>query len=242
MVQPQQQAKKGLGLWGWVAIGCVGIVVLGGIGVGAGMWWIGRKAKAIAEDPGAAIEMALKLNPDIEVVDRDTATGKFTIRDKHTGKTVTVDLEDIKEGRIDFQTSEGNASISFDEQAGKLEIKSEGDNGGTMSIGGGTELPGWVPAYPGATTEGVYSAETAEQSEGTFTATTGDNLDAVFAYYKGQLEGGGYKVTENRYSGSQGNGGILVGESSDGRRTLTFAVAASDGKTQVNGRYSEKKG
>jgi hypothetical protein len=245
MVQPQQ-AKKGLGVWGWVAIGCVGILVLGGIAVGGAVWWGARKvtsvAHDIANDPTAAIEMALKLNPEIEVIDRDAGSGKVTIRNKRTGETVTMDMEDLKQGRISFESAEGTATFNLDQQSGKMEITTEGEDGGTMTLGGDTQLPSWVPNYPGAVSEGVYNAETPEQVGGTFTSSTTAGLDEVFAYYKGQLEGGGYKVTENRYSGPQGNGGMLVGESADGRRTLTFTMQVTDGKTQVGGMYSEKKG
>jgi hypothetical protein len=245
MVQPQQ-VKKGLGVWAWVAMGCVGILFLGGIAVAGFVWWGARKATTmvndIANDPTAAIEMMAAINPDIEVVDRDAGSGKVTIRDKRSGETMTVDIEDLKQGRISFQTDEGSATFNLDQQAGTMKIEADGPDGGTLSIGGDTRLPSWVPSYPGATAEGVYNAETPEQVGGTFTASTTAALDEVFAYYKGQLASGGYKVTENRYSGPQGDGGMLVGESADGKRTLTFHMQVTDGKVQVSGLYSEKKG
>lgn len=242
MVQPQQATKKGLGVWGWVAIGCVGILMVGGLAVGGAVWWGARKVKALAEDPTAAVEAMAALNPDIEVVDRDAGEGKVTIRNKQTGEVVTLDMEDIKQGRISFESSEGAATVSIDPEAGKLEVQSEGEQGATMTFGGGQQLPDWVPSYPGASTEGVYSAETAEQSGGTFSAVTGDDLDSVFAYLKGKLTEDGYKVSENRFSGPQGTGGMLVGESADGMQTLTYTLQSTDGKTQVSGMYSRKKG
>lgn len=244
MMQPQQ--KKGLGVWAWVAIGCVGLLVLGALGVGGALWWGARKvstvAQELANDPTAAIDMMAKINPDIEVVERDAAGGKVTIRNKQTGEVVTLDVDDIREGRISFSTAEGETTMQLDQEAGTLQVHSEGDNGGTLSLGGNTELPSWVPTYPGATSEGVYSAETAEQIGGTFSATTADDVDTVFAYFKSQLDGGGYKVSENRFSGPQGTGGMLVGESADGRQTLTYTLQSSGGQTQVSGMYSQKKG
>ena len=71
---------------------------------------------------------------------------------------------------------------------------------------------------------------------------TSDDLDTVFAYFKEQLAGGGYKVSENRFSGPQGTGGMLVGESGDGRQSLTYTMQSADGKTQVSCMYSRKKG
>ena len=242
-MQPEGVVKKKTSIWAWVAIGCVGFVVLGAVGVGAGLWWVGRKAKAMAEDPTAVVEMIAAMNPDIEVVDRDAGNGKVTVRNKQTGETVTVDLDDIRQGKISFSSDDGDeATMSLDQATGKLEIQGQGDDGATMSFGGDTQLPSWIPTYPGATSEGVYNAETAEASSGTFSMTTTDSVDRVFTYLKGQLEGGGYSVTETRFSGPQGDGGMLNGESGDGNRTLTYTMSVSDGKTQVGGMYNQKKG
>jgi hypothetical protein len=242
-MQPEHSVpKKGMSAWAWVAIGCVGIVVLGAVAVGAGLWWVGRKAKAMAEDPTAAIEMIAAMNPDIEVVDRDADSGKVTLRDKKTGQTVTVDMEDIRQGRIGFSSDEGTSTVDLDQEGGKLRVRTEGEDGGTVSFGGDTRLPSWLPTYPGATTEGVFNAETAEASSGTFSMSTADGVDEVFDYLKGQLEGGGYEVSETRYSGTQGDGGMLQGETADGKRSVMYTLSTSDGKTQVGGTYNQKKG
>ncbi len=246
MVQPQYvpPAKKGLSIWAWVAIGCVGILVLGGAAVGVGTWWVAKKAKsAIAEyqdNPAmATVKMLTAVNPDLELVSTDDATGKVTIKNKKTGEVVTVDLEDIKNGKINFETAEGKASLSFDQQAGTMEM--QGADGATATIGGSAELPGWVPAYPGAAPEGVYAAEDASQKSGTFGLTTSDSVSDVFAFYKEQLEGAGFKVSENKYSAAGADGGMVVGESADGQRTVTFTIASEPGKTRVAGVFSEKK-
>lgn len=246
-MQPEGVARKKTNVWAWVAIGCIGIVVLGGVLVGGLVWYGARKAaqkvQAMSEDPTAVVEMIAAMNPDIEVVDRDAGNGKVTVRNKQTGETVTVDLDDIRQGKISFSSDDGDeATMSLDQETGKLQIQGEGDEGGTLSFGGDTRLPSWIPTYPGATSEGVYSAETAEASSGTFSMTTTDGVDQVFSYLKGQLEGGGYTVTENRFSGPQGDGGMLNGESGDGNRSLTYTLSASDGKTQVGGMYNQKKG
>jgi hypothetical protein len=240
--QMGQQPKKGLGVVGWVAIGCVGVILVVGVVAGGLFFYGARKVKAMADDPTAAIEMMAALNPDIEVVDKDTDAGTVTIRDKKSGQTMTVDMDDLKEGRINFSTSEGNeASVSFDQDAGKVEIRSEGADGAVAQFGGDTKLPAWVPSYPGATSEGVYSAQDAQSESGSFTLSSTDSLDEVFGFYRSQLQSGGYKVTENRYSSPQGDGAMLVGETADGNRTLTFTMQAAEGKVQVMGGYTQKK-
>jgi hypothetical protein len=247
MVQPQSvpPQKKGLSVWAWVAIGCVGILVVCGAGFAALSWWGYQKAKSVAADykdnPGlATVKMLTAMNPDLELVSSDEASGKVTIKNKKTGEVVTVNMADIQNGKISFDTPQGQSSMSFDQSAGKMEV--HGANGEVASFGAAAKLPEWVPAYPGASAEGVYSAEDASQRGGTFGLTTTDSVSQVFAFYKDQVEGAGFKVTENHYSGPNGDGGIVVGESGDGKRTVTFTIAAESGKTRVAGVYSEKKG
>jgi len=246
MVQPQSApAKKGMSIWVWLAIGCVGILVLGGVAVGGFVWWGAHKVKSMAQElqehPEQTIVKALAaMDTDVEVVSTDEANGKVTLRNKKTGEVMTVDMQDIREGKINFKTAEGNVGMSFDQQAGKMEVR--GANGEVATFGAGTRLPDWVPTYPGGVAEGVFSSDTPEQSGGTFALTTSDSVDQVFGYYKQQLESGGYKVTESRYSGTGGTGGIVAGESSDGKRNITFTLATDAGKTRVAGAYSETKG
>jgi hypothetical protein len=246
MVQPQPvPQKKGMSIWAWLAIGCVGILVLGGIAAGGFVWWGANKVKSIAQDYEknpelATVKMITAMNPDLELVSSDEAAGTVTIRNTKTGEVATLNMSDVKEGKISFETSEGKTTMDFDPQAGKMEVR--GADGEVATFGTGTKLPDWVPAYPGGTTEGVFSSETAEQSGGSFAMSTADSVDQVFAFYKGQLESGGYKVTETRYSGSGGEGGIVVGESTDGKRTLTFTIGTEGGSTKVAGSYVEKKG
>jgi hypothetical protein len=246
MVQPQSvPAKKGVSIWVWLAIGCVGILVLGGVAVGGFVWWGAHKVKSMAQElqehpEQAIVKMLAAMDENVEVVSTDAANGKVTLRNKQTGQVMTVDMEDIKQGKINFETAEGSASMTMDQQGGKMEV--HGAHGEVATFGSGSHLPDWVPTYPGGKAEGVFSSDTPQQSGGTFALTTSDSVDQVFAYYKQQLEDGGYSVTESRYSGSGGNGGIVAGESKDGKRNLTFTLATDAGMTRVAGAYSEKKG
>jgi len=246
MVQPQSvpPQKKGMSVWAWVAIGCVGLLVLGGVGFAGLTWWGLHKAKSMVAEYKdhpelAAVKMITAANPDLELVSSDEANGKVTIKNKKTGEVVTLNMADIKNGQISFDSAQGHSSLNFDQNAGKLEVK--GANGQTASFGASAQLPSWVPAYPGAAAEGVYAAEDNAQRGGTFGLTTGDSVTQVFDYYKAQLNGAGFKVTESKYSGTGGDGGMVVGESNDGKRTVTFTIGAESGKTRVAGVYSEKK-
>lgn len=243
MVQPVQpvQQKKGLGAVAWIAIGCVGLVVLGGIGVGGVVWYGARKAKQMVEDPTAPLEMMAALNPDVEVVGKDRDAGTITVRDKRSGETVTVDMDDLAQGKISFSGSDGSASVAIDQQNGQLEMRAEGPDGAVAQIGGSQQLPSWVPAYPGGTTEGVYSAEDATSQSGSFTLSATAGFDEVFAFYRDQLAAGGYKVSENRFNSPDGQTGIIAGEMPDGSRTVTFTLSTAEGKVAVLGGYTQKK-
>jgi hypothetical protein len=248
MVQPQSvPAKKGMSVWAWLAIGCVGILVVCGIAVGGFVWWGAHKVKAMAADMQAhpdvaAVKMIVAMNPDLEMVSTDEANGKVTIHNKKTNETVTLDMADVKNGNISFTGADGKqGSMTFDQSAGKVEVK--GADGSTASFGGGaaTKLPDWVPAYPGGTAEGVYSGEDANQATGSFGLTTSDSVTQVFSFYKQELSNAGFKVNESHYSANGSDGGMVTGESADGKRTVTFTVATDSGKTRVAGVYSEKK-
>jgi hypothetical protein len=244
MVQPVQHAqqKKGLGAFAWIAIGCVGLLVLGGIGLGGVFWYGARKAKQFVEDPTAPLEMMAALNPDIEVVGKDRDAGTITIRDKKSGQTMIVNMDDLAQGKISFSGSEGAGEVQLDASNGQFEMRAEGADGAVAQFGGNTQLPGWVPSYPGGTSEGVYSAEDATSQSGSFTLSTTDGFDNVFAYYRDQLQTAGYQVTENKFSGPDGQGGIVAGEMPDGSRTVTFTLSTADGKVAVLGGYTQKKG
>jgi hypothetical protein len=179
-------------------------------------------------------------------VSSDPATGKVTLRNKKTGEVMTVDMADIKAGKINFETKEGTVKTDMGaaQQGGQMKVEATDASGntGTATFGGGAKVPEWVPSYPGAASQGVYSAEDASQSGGTFALETGDSVDQVFTQLKGQLSSAGYKVTETRFNGPQGMGGMLVGESSDGKRNITYTFSSEEGKTKVAGVYSEKKG
>src|SRR5262249_25088870 len=149
---------------------------------------------------------------------------------------------DIKAGKINFQTKDGTVKTDFGNTAnnqgqGQMNVQVTDNNGktGTATFGGAAKVPDWVPSYSGATSQGVYSTESDAQAGGTFALETADSVDQVFTSLKGQLQSGGYKVTETRFNGPQGMGGMLVGESNDGKRNVTYTMSSEGGKTKVAG-------
>ena len=98
--------KKGLSPWAWVAIGCGGLLLVAMIVMMVGGMFVAKKVGDFAEDfeenPAAAAEMLIKMNPDLELVDSDRDAGTMTIRNKEDGEVITVNYEDIEKGKLSF--------------------------------------------------------------------------------------------------------------------------------------------
>src|SRR5262245_18453779 len=95
--------------WKWILIGCAGAFVLGCIVVAACGFFCVNKAKNFVDKASAnpaktAAEMAVRLNPDLELVSTDDAAETITIQDKKTGKVSTVDWSAIEDGKLKFES------------------------------------------------------------------------------------------------------------------------------------------
>jgi len=243
---PVQPAKKGMGVWGWVAIGC-GVVLLLILGTCfAGGMFLKHKFGSMAEDfqknpAKAAAELAVKMNPDVELVSSDDE--KMTVRDKKTGEEITVNFADAKEGKFSFKTKDGETT--FDANAAKSgeggTLTVTGPSGQTATFGTGSgagSAPSWLPIYTGATVSGNYDAVTTEGHAGAITVTTSDSVEQVMAFYESKLKEAGFTVQQMTMSGDSGTGGTVSGGSD--KRTVGVALSTADGKTQAIVTFNEK--
>jgi|CXWL01.1.fsa_nt_gi hypothetical protein len=246
-----QPAKKGIGVWGWVAIGCGLLMVLGLVTCfGVGMF-VKNKVSGMASDfeknpAKAAAEMAVRLNPDVELVSSDDE--KMTVKDKKTGKVVTVNFEDAQEGKFSFETEDGKSTVDVNGagqgDSGTGSLTFTGPDGQKATFGAGNtaaDLPSWLPAYPGAEVAGNFTADTAEGKAGAVTVTTTDSVDAVATFYEGKLKDAGLAVQKMTMSGEGGSGVTLVGSEDGGKRVANVTIGSTDGKTSAMVTYNEKK-
>jgi hypothetical protein len=249
---PPVAEKKGLSTGAKVAIGCVValLVVMGGCAIAAymGMSWLGKEAKSFADDmeknPNAAavkaVEMMVKFNPDVDVVSSDPAKGTITLRDKKTGKVVTFNAEDIRNGKFSFEEDGKKTTLDFDqqgEQGGTLTVDSP-EGRATYGSGDGAGVPSWVPAYPGARQEGFNSVESAGERSGTFTMRTADSVEKVVAWFEATLEDAGFEVEKSELD-IAGAVTANLNAKSDGRG-VNIVVSSQEGETQGLVAYSEK--
>ena len=113
----------------WILGIVAGLFVLFGILVMAGGFFVFQKVKQAGIDPElmkrnpsvAAAKMIAAMNPDIEFVSVDEESKRVTLRQKSTGKEVTMDLRDVERGKISFDVEgEGKMTIGGDAETAIL--------------------------------------------------------------------------------------------------------------------------
>lgn len=254
---PQQQfppppPQKKSNVLVWVVAGCGTFVVIGIIAVFLGGYFVWNKAKEAGLDPElmqkrpalAVAKMMVAANPDVELVSVDDEKGLITVKDKKTGKTITVNLEEAQQGKITFKDDDKNEEVT-------LEAKGEGDTGslevkskeGTAKFGAGSaaKLPTWFPTYPGAAIQGSFSTEGKDGQNGSFGFSTADSIEKVVKFYEDNLKQAGLKVTTNTV---QQNGttamGSLVAEDEGKIRTAFISAISEKGETKVTAVFGSK--
>ena len=234
---PQKKSK----LLIWALAGCGGLLLLIIIGMLAVGLFIRQKASEFGGNPGfAAAKMLAAMNPDVDVVSADEASGKITLRDKKTGKTITLDFQDIQKGRISFE----------DESGERVDVQTEGDRGsmsvksseGTMQWGEGSldDVPSWVPKFPGGKMEGSFTAQGKGQEGGSFQLRCGGSVQKVADYYEQALKGAGMQVQKHAMQGGGTSTVMLTGTAESGRN-VTATVASTDDGTVATITYGTEK-
>jgi hypothetical protein len=226
----------------WIVLGIVGFFVLVGVVISIGVGMFVHKVK---QNPAMAMAKLLTAaNPDVEVLDADEGHNSVKIRDKKTGETISVNFDDLKNGRINLRGPKGEkATINAhaDGQNGAVEINGP-DGSVKFGAGANAKMPEWIPAYPGATATANFSIQGGDGSGGTFSFTTKDSLDAVVAFYNRSLTGAGFKITTNVTGTANGaSGTMLSAENEATKQTLVITIGTESGNTGVNVIYGTKK-
>ena len=234
--------KKGLGPLAWVGIiGCGLILVVGLVVVAAGGYFV----KKFADNPGmAAAELAIRANPDLEVVSSDRDKNTITVRNKKTGETLTLNAEDIKDGKVTV-TNEKGETVDFSASQEGVKITNEKGEVATFGAteGGPKNLPSWVPVYSGGTVQGTMDTTSGEGRTVIFTVATQDSLDEVAGFYESKLQEAGFKVDKTTMSSNdQSSTTMLSGKSEDGKREMGVMVSHTpDQGTQAVVTVQDKK-
>jgi hypothetical protein len=220
-------AKKKTSPIVWVLVIVLGLFVLGGIGVvGVGYFFLhkikqaGLDPELMRTNPGLAVSKFVSaVNPDLDVLDHNDRAGTITVRDRKTGKVVTMTFDQAKSGKFNMQVEEGGKTS-------------------TLEFGGNAKFPSWIPAYPGASLQGNFAARTSGNNGegGTFTFTTSDPADKVRSFYEDKAKDRNMQVET---STSSGYGSVLtLTDTSDHKLTVTIMGTGSP--TTVLVAYSSK--
>jgi len=234
---PQKKSKVLV----WALAGCGGLLLLIIIGMFAVGLFIRNKASEFGGNPGfAAAKMLASMNPDVEVVRADEAAGKITLRDKKTGKTITLDFQDIQKGRISFEDESGEkVDIQTEGEGGSMRVKS---SEGTMQWGTGSlaDVPGWVPKFPGATMMGSVTSQGKGQEGGSFQLECDGSVQKVADFYEQALKGAGMKV-EKHTMPAEGQTMVMLTASGEAGRNVTANVTSADGGTVATITFGTKE-
>ncbi len=247
-VNPQSNAsgQKKTSPWLYILIGCGGLIIVAGIAMVALGVFAVHKAKEAGLDPEllqeqpalAAAKIYAALNPDVEVVEVDEDGERVTFREKSTGKEVTVTLDELKQGRVVFESEEGGR-VTIGGQEGSIVVESDEGNV-TIGAGAEVELPSWLKLYPGAEAQGTMSSNAPGKRGGSVGFTTGDSVDKVVAFYERVFKEAGLAVNTVRRQSADVSGAMISGESADGKRSVLLTVGKEEKGTAVTLTFAEK--
>jgi hypothetical protein len=231
--------KKGGGGLKWVLLGCGGFILIGVVAIG-GIFYFGyQKAKRAGLDPElmkrnptlAAAKIAMMNNPDVEFISIDESKNTITVKDKKTGKVITINGDKAADGKI-VVTEDGKEKVSI--QGGKNGSVEVNTSEGNVKIGKGSDkMPDWLPEYPGVKIEGTYSVDNAESSGAGFNFVTEDSVDEVADFYEDALKKEGFKISKTTTTTNGQTNVSVVGNDTGYKRNVVINVSVLDGDTKV---------
>lgn len=234
----------------WILVAVLGLFLLLGIAVVGGGMFLVHKARQAGLDPElmrnnpglATAKLLAATNPDLEVVSTDDRRGLITIRQRSTGKTMTVNFDEIKKGKITFR-EEGKEAVTLeahgDGNTGSLQMKS-----GSESLNLGTNqaaMPPWIPAYPNSKPASTFSMNGKEGTTANFQFQTQAAVKDVVAFYEQGLKQNGFRInaTTTSENGTSSSGSVS-GDDVANKRTVLVTVGNDTKGTTVTVTYSQK--
>lgn len=232
--------KKSNLLW-WILGGCLGLVLLVVAGSGLAGFLLFQRVKNAGIDAElfktnpalAAAKMATALDPNTEIVSTDDASGEIVIRNKRTGKETTMRFDPDKKELVVVDEQGKRATIKVRDKEGGVEVDA---NDQKVRIGTSARVPGWVPAYPGAASQGLSSNDNPTEAQFLFGFTTPDPVDKVASHYRAELRKAGFDVDSQVSSP-----GAEILQARNGGRSLQIMLSKSGDGTQAAVTATEKK-
>jgi hypothetical protein len=225
----------------WIIGAIFGLILLAGIVMIAGGLFVANKIhKATANPALTAARLMAAANPDVEILSSDDRAGTVTFKDKKNGKVITLNFDQIKQGKLTFE--EDGKKVTMATSNDGLKIASS--DGSTIQIGAtaSSKLPDWLPAYPGANTQGSFAMQGANEAAATVSFTTKDSADTVAKFYEEAFKNAGLSTSANMMQqDGKTSGGMISADSADKKKSAVVNIAAGDGAATVGITYSDKK-
>nr|WP_320131878.1 hypothetical protein [uncultured Holophaga sp.] len=220
--------RKSKTLW-WVLGGCGVVVLLAIIAIVIIAALVGRKIAAAGKNPAvAAAELAIRANPDLDLVGTDYDKGTITIRDRKSGEVITLDASEAQKGQVRFRNAKGEG-LKLSGAEGKVHLQTEKGEA-TLGAGAVTPAPDWVPSYPGASAEGLMDATVNKVRQRSVVQKTGDSVQTVQDFFEAGLKAQGFSVSSARI----GEGGLVTGKDRAHQRAVTVLIRRQDKETTVS--------
>jgi len=241
--------KKGLSGIAVAGFGCLGLLLLAGV---AGMMLINKgcqKVRQMTEESGGKpakmlAQLAVATNPNLEIVSTDDAKGEMTLREKKSGKTITMPMNDLARGKFTIQESDGKTTTVDVSQAAGGKLTVEGPEGRTVISTGSdaSTLPAWIPAYPGAQNQpGGMRGDTPEGVAGNASFTTTDPVAKVRQFYEAKLKADGFETQLNTFASGGKEIVSIDGDKNEGKTSLNLIISGEEGRTTVQASYQGPK-
>jgi hypothetical protein len=202
----------------------------------------GFDSDLMKKNPGlATAKMAVTLNPDTEIISSDDNAGTIVVRDKKTGKVVTMKFDTQKKAMVITDEKGQTTSLTTTGEGANASMEMKSSEG-TMKIGSGADkAPDWVPVYPGSSPQNTFSSSSGAQQTGSYTFVTKDPVDKVISFYGDSLKSAGFAVS-NMTSNSDGKvGGMVSGEDKTNKRAVVVSLGTENDGTHVNVTFSIKQ-
>ena len=224
-----------------------------------------KKAKEYSGDAGknpqlAAIAMAASLSPNLQVVSKNVAAGKLTIKNKQTGEVVTLDLnnysaeemgkavERLAKGQKALAPAESNAEANESAAAEPSEPAEAADGKASPARGSAQaatlkKFPDFIAVYPGAETLESALSSFGGNSIGNYAFSTRDATDKVADFYEKKLTSAGFTImTKAINSDDNGATATMMANRGDPQTVVTLMAKIDGEKTRVEIGFTRANG
>ena len=245
---PAPQKSSGAKILLWVVGIVVGLILISFASCAVLGFYAMHKVKQAGFDSDlmkknpalASAKMAVTLNPDTEIVSSDDNAGTIVVRDKKTGKVVSMKFDPQKKAMVITDENGKTTSLTTTGEGANASMEMKSSEG-TMKFGAGADkAPDWVPVYPGSTPQSTFSANTGGEQTGSYTFVTKDAADKVIAFYGDSLKSAGFAVS-NMTSNSNGKvGGMVSGEDKANKRNVVVGLGTENDGTHISVTFTIK--